>query len=122
MVEIYCNCSINEASQHFSFEVSYGFQPTTHGDRLFPLTGAPAFVVDHLAELASVIDVDQELLTLSKQRMVARSFLPALIFVIGDIVFLHSKGSRIHSQKCKHLRDQRLFQVIEKVGVNSYKR
>ena len=44
-------------------------------------------------------------------------------FVVGDFVFLSSKVLHIHSQKCKHLRDQRLgpFQVLEKVGLESYK-
>ncbi len=42
---------------------------------------------------------------------------------MGDYVYLSSKGLHIHSQKCKHLRDQRLgpYQVIEKVGLKSYK-
>jgi hypothetical protein len=36
---------------------------------------------------------------------------------------LSSKGLHIHSQKYKHLRDQRLgpFEVLEKVGLKSYK-
>ena len=55
--------------------------------------------------------------------MAACSSKPSPTFVVGDFVFLSSKGLYIHSQKCKHLRDQRLgpFQVIQKVGLKSYK-
>ena len=123
MVEFYYNCSINEASKYSPFEGSYGFQPATHAHRLLPLTCAPAHVVARLTELASIRDVVRELPTHSKQRMVARFSRPAPIFVVGDFVFLSSKGLHIHSQKCKHLRNQRLgpFQVIEKVGLKSYR-
>jgi hypothetical protein len=123
MVEFFYNCYINEASKHSPFEVSYGFQSATHVDRLLPLTGAPALVVERLSELTNVREVVRELLTLSKQRMAARSSRPAPTFVVGDFVFLSSKGLHIHSQKCKHFRDQRLgpFQVIEKVGLKSYR-
>ena len=99
---------INEASKHFTFEVSYGFSLATSADRLLPLIGAPALVADHLTELANVREVVRELLTLSKQRMAARSSRPAPSFVVGHFVFLSSKGLHINSQKCKHLRDQRL--------------
>ena len=40
MVEFYYNYSINEATSHSPFEVMYGFQPSTHADRLLSLTGA----------------------------------------------------------------------------------
>ncbi len=42
---------------------------------------------------------------------------------MGDFVFLSSKGLHTHSQKCKHLRDQRLgpFQIVENVGLKSYR-
>jgi len=95
----------------------------THIDRLLPLTGALALVAARLTELANVREVVRELLTLSKQRMTARSSRPVPTFVLGDFVFLSSKGLHIHSQKCKHVRDQRLgpFQVIEKVGLKSYR-
>ena len=36
MVEFYYNCSINEASKHSPFEVSYGFQSFTSSDILLP--------------------------------------------------------------------------------------
>ena len=123
MVEFYYKCSINEASKYSPFEVSYGFQPTTPDDRFLPLTGAPTLVVERLTELASVRDVVCELLTLFKQRMTDRSSKPTPNFVVGDFVFLSSKGLHIHSQKCKHLRDQCLgpFQVVEKDVLKSYK-
>jgi hypothetical protein len=98
MVTFYYNCSINEASKHSPFEVSYGFQPTTIFDRLLPLTGAPTLVADRLTKLASVRDDVRELPTLSKHRMVARSSRPAPIFFVGDFAFLSSKGLHIHSQ------------------------
>jgi len=48
MVEFYYNCYINKASKYSPFELSYGFQLATLADRLLPLTGAPAHVVDRL--------------------------------------------------------------------------
>jgi len=123
MIEFYYNCSINKASKHSPIEISYGVQPTTLADRLLLLTGAPAPVADHLTKLASVRDIARELLTLSKQRMAGRSSRPTPIFVVCYFAFLSSKGLRIHSQKIKHLRDQRLgpIQVIEKVTLKPYK-
>jgi hypothetical protein len=47
--------------------------------------------------LTSVRDVVREILTLSKQRMAARSFQTPPIFVVGDFVFLSSKDLHIHS-------------------------
>ena len=73
-------------------------------DRLLPLNGAPTSVADRLIELTSTRDVVRELLTLSKQRIVVRSSRPTPIFVVGDFVFLSSKGLHIHSQDCKHVR------------------
>ena len=43
----------------------------------------PALVADRLAGLASVRDVVRELLTLSKQRMAARSSRLTTIFAVG---------------------------------------
>ncbi len=89
--------------------MTYGFQPAaTHADRLLPLTSAPAPATNRITESANVREVVRELLTHSKQRMAARSSRPAPTFVVGDFVFLFSNGLHIHSQKCKHLRDQRL--------------
>jgi hypothetical protein len=123
MVEFYYNCTINESSKHSPFEVSYGFQPSTHADGLLPLTGAPALAADRLSKFTHFREVVREFLTLSKQRMAALSPRLAPTFVVGDFVFLSFKGLHIHSQKCKHLRDQRLgpYQVIEKVGLKSYR-
>jgi hypothetical protein len=55
--------------------------------------------------------------------MAARSTRTAPLFHPDDYVYLSTKGVNIRSQKCKHLRDQRLgpFKVICKVGINSYK-
>jgi hypothetical protein len=101
MVEFYYNCTINESSKHSPFEVSYGFQPATPADRLLPLSGAPAPVADRLTELANVREVIRELLTLSKQRMVARSSKSAPTFVVGDFfsfllkvyIFIHKSAN-----------------------------
>ena len=84
---------------------------------MVPLTIAHALVAERLAKCASVRDIVRELLTLSKQRMAARSSKLAPTFVVGDFVFLSSKVLHIHLQKCKHLRDQRLgpFQALDKV-------
>jgi hypothetical protein len=123
MVEFYYDCIINESSKHSPFEVTDGVQPSSSVDMLLPLTGAPDLVADRLTGLANAREVVRELLTLSKQRMVARSSRPAPTFVVGDFVFLSSKGLHIHSQKGKNLRDQRLgpYQVIEKIGLKSYR-
>ena len=56
MVEFYYNCSINESSKHSPFKV----QHASHVDSLLPLTGAPAYVVDRLIDLASTRDVVRE--------------------------------------------------------------
>ena len=90
---------------------------------MLSLTGAPALVAYRLTELACVRDVVRELLTLSKQRMAARSSRPSSIFAMGDFFFLSSKGLHVHSQRCKHLRDRRRgpFQVLKKVGLKSYR-
>jgi len=57
MVKLYYNCFMNKSSKHSPFKLSYGFQSTTLGDRLLPLTGAPAPDADRLTELASIRDV-----------------------------------------------------------------
>ncbi len=68
MVELYYIFSINEASKHSPFEVSYEFQPATFAYILLPITGAPAPVADRLTDLASIHDVAREFITLYKQR------------------------------------------------------
>jgi hypothetical protein len=35
VIVFYYNCSINEASKHYPFEVSYGFQPATHANNCY---------------------------------------------------------------------------------------
>ena len=101
MVELYYSYSINESSKHSPFKVTYGFQPSTPTDRLLPLTGAPAPFADRLTELANVREVVRELLTLSKQRMAARSCRPAPTFVVSDFfsfplkvcIFIHKNAN-----------------------------
>ena len=55
--------------------------------------------------------------------MAAISIRYAPLSQLEDYVYLSAKGLHIRSQKCKHLRDQRLghYKVISKVGINSYK-
>jgi hypothetical protein len=99
MVEFYYNYYSNEASKHWPFEISYGFQLAPPVDRVVPLTDAHALDVERLTELASVRDVVRELLTLYKQRMAACSSKPVPTFVVNDFIFLSSKGLHIYSQK-----------------------
>ena len=56
--------------------------------------------------------------------MAARSTRTASLFQPRDHVYLSTKGLQVRSQKCKHLRDQRLgsYKVISKDEINSYKR
>jgi hypothetical protein len=123
MVEFYYNCSINEAASHSPFEVMYGYQPSTPADRLLPLVGASADAADRLTLIADIREVVTQLLKLSKERIAARSTRSAPIFQPGDLVYLSTRGLNIRSQKCKHLRDQKLgpYKVVTKVGINSYK-
>jgi hypothetical protein len=123
MVEFYYNCSINEAASHSPFEVMYGYQPSTPADRLLPLVGASADAADRLTLIADIREVVTQLLKLSKERIAARSTRSPPIFQPGDLVYLSTRGLNIRSQKCKHLRDQKLgpYKVVTKVGINSYK-
>ena len=123
MVEFNCNCSINEAASHSPFEVMYGYQPSTPADRLLPLVGASADAADRLTLIADIREVVTQLLKLSKERIAARSTRSAPNFQPGDLVYLSTRGLNIRSQKCKHLRDQKLgpYKVVTKVGINSYK-
>ena len=57
MVEFYYNCSFNEATSHSPFTVMYGFQPSTHADRLLPLTGATLEATDILIMIENIRDV-----------------------------------------------------------------
>jgi hypothetical protein len=87
------------------------------------MVGATADAVDRLTFITDMRDVVTQLLKLSKERMAARSTRTAPHFQPGDLVYLSTKGLHIRSQKCKHLRDQKLgpYKVISKVGINSYK-
>jgi hypothetical protein len=105
MVECYYNCSINEATLHSPFEVMYGFQPSTHVDRLLPLIGTTAEAYDRLTMITDIGDVVHQLIKLSKERMAARSTRTAPMFQPDNYVYLPTKGLNIRSQKCKHLRD-----------------
>jgi hypothetical protein len=123
IVEFYYNCSINEATLYLPFEVMYGFQPSTHANRLLPLTGTTAEAPDRLTMITDIRGVVHQLIKLSKERMAGRSTRIAPLFQPDDYVYLSTKVLNIRSQKCKHLRDQRRgpFKVIFKVGINSYK-
>ena len=123
MVEFFYNCYINEATSHSPFQVMYGFHPFSHADRILPFIGATAEAADRLTMIMDIGDVVHQLINLSKERMAARSTRYAPLFQPGDYVYLSNKGLNIISQRCKHLRDQRLgpFKVICKVGIYSYK-
>ncbi len=51
----------------------YGFQPSTHADRLLPLIDATAEATDRLTTISDIRAVIYELIKLSKERMAARS-------------------------------------------------
>jgi hypothetical protein len=123
MVEFYYNFFINEATSQSPFEVMYGFQPSTFADRLLTLTGTIAEATDKLAMIAYIKDDVYQLIKLLKEIMTTRSNRIAPFFQPEDHVYLLTKSLHIWSQKCKHLRDQRLdpFKAICKVGINSYK-
>jgi hypothetical protein len=74
----------------------------------FPLTGATAEAADRLIAISDIRDVVHQLIKLSKKRMAAISTRTAPLFQPDDYVYLSTKGLNIRSQKCKHLRDQRL--------------
>jgi hypothetical protein len=121
MVELYYNCSIYEATTHSPFEVMYGYQPSTPAKRLLPMASATVDAADRLTLIVDMRHVVNQLLKLSKEGMAARSPRTAPIFQPGDIVYRSTKGLHIHSQKCKHLRDQKSgpYRIIYKVGINS---
>jgi len=55
--------------------------------------------------------------------MAARSTRSSPNFHVGYLVYLSTRGLHIRSQKCKHLRNQKLgpFKVMAKVGMTSYR-
>ncbi len=101
----------------------YGYQPSTPTDRLLPMVGAMGDAANRLTLITDIRDVATQLLKFSNERMAATSSRTAPHFQPGDLAYLSTKGLRIRSQKCKHLRDQKLgpYKVISKVGINSYK-
>ncbi len=88
-----------------------------------PIVGAIADAADRLTLIAYIRDGVSQLLKLSTERLAVRSTRTAPIFQPGDLVYLSTKGLHIHSQKCRHLRDQKLgpYKVISKVGIDTYK-
>jgi hypothetical protein len=72
IVAFYYRCSINEASQHSPFEVMYGYQPSTHADRLLPRTSVIADATERLTLISDIRHVVNQLLQLFKERMTAR--------------------------------------------------
>ncbi len=101
----------------------YGFQPSAPANRLFPLAGATADAADRLTDIFEIRDIVKQLLILSKERMAARTTRSPPNFNFGDLVYLFTRGLHIRSQKCKHLRDQKLgpYKVLAKVGMTSYR-
>ena len=83
----------------------YGFQPSTHADRLLPLTSATAEAADRLTMIKDIRDVVHQLIILLKERMAARSTRTTPLFQPDDYVYLSTKSLNIRSQKCKHPRD-----------------
>ena len=114
---------MSEATSRSPFVVMYGFQPSTHANRILSLTGATVEVANRLTMITDIRDVVHQLIKLSRERMAAKSTRTDPLFQPEDYVYLSTKGLHIRSQKCKHLRDQRLgpFKVICKVGINSKK-
>ena len=87
MVEIYYNCSINEATSHPTFEIMYGLQPSTLANQLLlQLTGATAEAADRLTMITDIRDVVPQLIRLSKERIAARSTRSVHLFQPGDYV------------------------------------
>ena len=99
MVKFYYNCSIHEATSHSPFEFMYGFQPSTHADRLLPLAGATTEANDRLTMITDIRNVVHKLFILSKERMAARSTRTVPMFQPDDYVYLSTKGLHIRSQK-----------------------
>ena len=77
----------------------YGFQPSTHVDRLLPLTGATAEASDRLAMITDIRNVVHQLIKLSKEQMAARSTRTTPLFQPDEYVHLSTKGLNLRSQK-----------------------
>ena len=87
------------------------------------LAGAIADATDRLTIIIERRDVIKQILVFSKERMAATFTRSPPIFHVEDLVYLSTLGLHICSQKCVHLRGQKLgsFKVMAKVGMTSYK-
>ena len=85
----------------------YVYQPSTPADRLLPLPSAIANADDRLTSTADIRDVVNQLLKLSEGKIPARLTKIGPSFRPEDLVYLSTKGLHIHSQKCKHVREQK---------------
>jgi len=99
MAEFYYNCSINEATAHSPFEIMYGFQPSTHANRLLPLIGATTEAADMLTMISDIRDVAHQIIKFSKEQMAARSTRTTPLFQPDEYVHLSTKGLNLRSQK-----------------------
>jgi hypothetical protein len=122
-MEVNFNLSINEAYVHSPFELMYVHHPSTPADSLLLLFCANMNATNRLILIPDVQYVISQLLALSKERMAAISTSSAFSFQPGDLVYLSTEDLHNRSQKCKHLREQKLgpCKVMSKVGINSYK-
>ncbi len=88
------------------------------------LAGATAdAVMAGFTNIVEIRDVVKQLLIIYTEIMTARYTRSAPNFHVGDLVYLSTRGLHIRSQKCKHLRDQKLcpFNGMSEVGMISYK-
>jgi hypothetical protein len=99
----------------------YGFQPSTHANRLLPLNGATVEAAYRLTMITDIRDVVHQYIKLSKERMAGRSTRTAPLYQPDDYVYFSTKGLNTRSQKGKQLRDQRLGPFKVKVGNNYFK-
>jgi hypothetical protein len=100
----------------------YGFQSFAPADSLLSPTSANTYAIDRLTAIVEIRDVVKHLFIISKEIMVAIFVRLPPIFYVGDLVYLSTRGLPARSQKCKHLRDQKLglFKFMAKVGMTSY--
>jgi hypothetical protein len=102
----------------------HGYQPSTPADGLLPFVGATADAIDRLTLIAYILDVVYQLLKSSKNEC-RPDQLGLLLLFNRETLFIFSTKAGLHtrSQKCKHLRDQKLgpYIIVSKVGINPYK-
>jgi len=70
----------------------YGYQPSTHADRILTLTGVLADGANRLTLVSNICDVVTKSLKLSKERMASMSTRTAPLFQPRDFVYLSIKG------------------------------